>query len=779
MPRRPEIPEHNCANNASAQTDVKLQALENRLVPKNLNQFEQFKEIDIKKEDPEAYLYIDSVVNGKHVPYRIKLSQIAGSAQYDIYGNEFTKKYAVSIDTNLYQNKNYLILKALDGNTLVKKEIGIGAGLVESKLIDNKIIFKLANNTEVECDLVALVNKLTKQIEDTADELIVKINKDIADEAARAAGKEAEITKNLNKFKTDTENNFNQVDNKLSTTKEELTELISSEVNKLTEEDTKLNSKLDAKVGELKEADVAINKKIDLADADLRNSIKIAQDALTQHTNSKPDDSHTAHEELFAKVLKDAKDYADDKFSEIAAIEIKVVDTLPDVGKSNIIYLIKHEHTEKDIYDEYIWVKDDNKFEKIGSTDIEIHKHENKAILDTITADSLLDAGQKEKLNNIEAGAQVNSIEKIKANGEEITIVDKTVDLGDIIANVPIESISVNGVNVEPSNKNVNIAVPVVPAWALADEKPTYDASEVGARPVDWVPAWTDITNVPTEFTPASHEHTYAEITDLNEYHDSTKQNAITSSNKLTADLITDENTTNKFTSATEKAKLADIESNAQVNIIEKIKANGEDLVIVDKTVDLGTIVADVPIKTISVNEEAVTPDDNKNVNISVPTKMSELEQDIEISDVEANPEGVVGGELNRVKINNVIYEVRGGTSSAIAYRTITNAGDVILDLNSFTSYSLVTQDEITSLTLNIPQGLESGYIVELNFRGIIRPEIINIVNDSGKQLTFLEFGHSVGHSITDVNYSTNAYINCLFTYDGLAFACFVTEVQY
>lgn len=56
----------------------------------------------------------------------------------------------------------------------------------------------------------------------------------------------------------------------------------------------------------------------------------------------------------------------------LATINITVVESLPDTGASNIIYLVAHSHGTGDSYDEYIWVASANKFEKIGSTDIDL-----------------------------------------------------------------------------------------------------------------------------------------------------------------------------------------------------------------------------------------------------------------------------------------------------------------------------------------------------------------------------------------------------------------------
>ena len=51
-------------------------------------------------------------------------------------------------------------------------------------------------------------------------------------------------------------------------------------------------------------------------------------------------------------------------------MEYRVVETLPQAGVRGTIYLIAHQHGERDIYDEYLWVTD--KYEKIGNTDIDL-----------------------------------------------------------------------------------------------------------------------------------------------------------------------------------------------------------------------------------------------------------------------------------------------------------------------------------------------------------------------------------------------------------------------
>lgn len=65
-----------------------------------------------------------------------------------------------------------------------------------------------------------------------------------------------------------------------------------------------------------------------------------------------------------------------------------------------------------------------------------------------------------------------------------------------------------------------------------------------------------------------------------------TKQNTISSSNPLNADYVSD-GTTNKVYTSDEKTKLEGIETDAQVNKIESIKADGTTLAITDKAVDI------------------------------------------------------------------------------------------------------------------------------------------------------------------------------------------------
>lgn len=84
------------------------------------------------------------------------------------------------------------------------------------------------------------------------------------------------------------------------------------------------------------------------------------------------------------------KKYVDDSIGKLTGIEFQIVESLPTTGKKGVIYLVAHNNEEgnpahnpsdKDIYDEYIWVTD--KFEKIGNTDIDLSAYAKSADVDT------------------------------------------------------------------------------------------------------------------------------------------------------------------------------------------------------------------------------------------------------------------------------------------------------------------------------------------------------------------------------------------------------------
>lgn len=68
----------------------------------------------------------------------------------------------------------------------------------------------------------------------------------------------------------------------------------------------------------------------------------------------------------------------------ITTINFKVVELLPDEGENNLIYLVKRtlKAESDDLYDEYIWIAEDSKYEPIGSTSVDLSNYYNKSEAD-------------------------------------------------------------------------------------------------------------------------------------------------------------------------------------------------------------------------------------------------------------------------------------------------------------------------------------------------------------------------------------------------------------
>ena len=71
--------------------------------------------------------------------------------------------------------------------------------------------------------------------------------------------------------------------------------------------------------------------------------------------------------------------------SSIDGVQFEKVDELPEVGKSNTIYLLLQEgDATNNIFDEYIFLKDGNTFEKIGSTEADFENYYDKVQIDNM-----------------------------------------------------------------------------------------------------------------------------------------------------------------------------------------------------------------------------------------------------------------------------------------------------------------------------------------------------------------------------------------------------------
>ena len=79
------------------------------------------------------------------------------------------------------------------------------------------------------------------------------------------------------------------------------------------------------------------------------------------------------------------KTAVDNAISGITGISFEVVQTLPATGSNGVIYLVPNSGSGSNIYDEYIWLSSSSKFEKIGTTDVDLTDYVQFSDLTAIT----------------------------------------------------------------------------------------------------------------------------------------------------------------------------------------------------------------------------------------------------------------------------------------------------------------------------------------------------------------------------------------------------------
>lgn len=75
------------------------------------------------------------------------------------------------------------------------------------------------------------------------------------------------------------------------------------------------------------------------------------------------------------------KSEVDDIVDGIVGISFEVVASLPASGNAGTIYLVSNSGTGQNIYDEYVWLTASNRWEKIGTTDVDLSGYAQTADL--------------------------------------------------------------------------------------------------------------------------------------------------------------------------------------------------------------------------------------------------------------------------------------------------------------------------------------------------------------------------------------------------------------
>lgn len=170
-----------------------------------------------------------------------------------------------------------------------------------------------------------------------------------------------------------------------------------------------LNTSIDADLETINNSITTINNNItNIVNTEISNQIKSS--IVDNLTSSETEKSLSAKQ---GKVLKDLID-------SLANLQITIVNSLPSVGESNIIYLVKKSGTGTDVHDEYIYVE--GAWEKIGTTDIDLSDYYTKSQVDTIRngLDNKI-SNNTLRINNITTNGSITpEVLKIQKNGVDL-----------------------------------------------------------------------------------------------------------------------------------------------------------------------------------------------------------------------------------------------------------------------------------------------------------------------------------------------------------------------
>jgi len=192
----------------------------------------------------------------------------------------------------------------------------------------------------------------------------------------------------------------------------------------------------------------------------------------------------------------------------LANLQIEIVDQLPSIGETNIIYLVKKSGSAPDIHDEYVFV--DGKWEKIGDTEIDLSNYYTRAEVDAkipvipnietsisgagnVITLIEVDANNKHKVNatkGISVYTQQEVDDKLTGFGAGDVIAAEAFTIADrvITSNGPGKTVKDSGILIN------NLAL-----------KSYVDEKEI---------AWDKVTGKPETYVPAAHTHPLAQITD-------------------------------------------------------------------------------------------------------------------------------------------------------------------------------------------------------------------------------------------------------------------------
>lgn len=85
--------------------------------------------------------------------------------------------------------------------------------------------------------------------------------------------------------------------------------------------------------------------------------------------------------------------------SGINGFEAQIVEALPNTGDKGVLYLVANQGTEGNEYNEFVWISTANKYEKLGSRELDLSQYAKKTDLPTKVSQLTNDSGYQTSQN--------------------------------------------------------------------------------------------------------------------------------------------------------------------------------------------------------------------------------------------------------------------------------------------------------------------------------------------------------------------------------------------
>ena len=277
-------------------------------------------------------------------------------------------------------------------------------------------------NINNQTDLINLLNtkvdltsfeELSQTVTNNYNELtgdITDLTTTVTDNYNTLSGQISDLTTTVN-------NNYTSLDNRLTTTEQGVLDLTDT----VNDNYTELNGKITVNTDDIATIQNTINSYGDIVTYNAAYFATANQGALA-NTALQPNDNITLLNNnagfitntvnnltnYYLKSETYTKTEVQQLIASIPQFSVVVVQTLPVTGERMVLYLVPKDGEAPDVYNEYIWVEDENEFELLGSTAVD---------LDGYATETYVDTGLATKQNTLVSGTNIKTINNVTVLG--------------------------------------------------------------------------------------------------------------------------------------------------------------------------------------------------------------------------------------------------------------------------------------------------------------------------------------------------------------------------